>query len=106
MEAMKAYMVTQVKFPEISALNAAIEIDASARRLSAHYAMAMWDLPDPTIEAHWQKGVAIYAKSLQVLKKSPLVADASFEKSLRTTQKMLARRQECSYLMSMLPTCL
>ena len=90
MEAMKAHMVTQAKFSAIKELNAAIEIDASARRLSAHYAMAMWKLPDPTIEKHWQKGVAVYTQSLKILEKSLFADDPAFAKNLKITQKMLA----------------
>jgi len=86
---MKAYMVTQAEFPAIKELNAAIEIDASARRLSAHYAMAMWKLPDPTIEEHWQKGIAIYTKSLKTLAQSPFADDPAFAKNLKIAQKML-----------------
>ncbi len=78
MEAMKAIMLHRAKFKEIKPLNAAIEVDASARRLSAHYAMWMWDLPDPTIEAHWKKGAEIYAKSLKILDASPFAADPAF----------------------------
>ena len=89
MEAMKAHMVSQAKFPAIKELNAAIEIDASARRLSAHYAMAMWKLPDPTIEEHWKKGVSIYAQSLKTLKQSSYANDPAFAKNLKIAQKML-----------------
>jgi len=89
MESMKAYMLTKAQFKEIKALNAAIEIDASARRLSAHYAMWMWNVPDPTIEAHWQKGVSIYKASLALLEKSLFTQSASFQKLLAVAQKQL-----------------
>ncbi len=90
MESMKATMLTRAKFKAIKALNAAIEIDASARRLSAHYAMWMWDLPDPTIEAHWQKGARIYAQSLEILDASPFAADPAFKALLDTARQQLS----------------
>jgi len=89
MEAMKAYMLSKAKFKAINELNAAIEIDASARRLSAHYAMQMWDLPDPTIEKHWQKGVKIYTESLVLLDKSSFAADPAFAAYLKVVRRML-----------------
>ena len=90
MEAMKATMLARAKFQAIKALNAAIEIDASARRLSAHYAMWMWELPDPTIEAHWQKGARIYAQSLEILDASPFAADPAFKALLDTARQQLS----------------
>ena len=50
--ALKKTFLNQAKIPHAKELNAAIEIAASARRLSAHYMMYMWKLPDPTIEKH------------------------------------------------------
>ena len=90
MESMKATMLTRAKFKAIKALNAAIEIDASARRLSAHYAMWMWDLPDPTIEAHWQKGARIYAKSLETLEASSFATDPAFKALLDAARQQLS----------------
>ena len=89
MEAMKAHMLHKAKFKAIKELNAAIEIDASARRLSAHYAMWMWDLPDPTIEKHWQNGVKIYTNSLALLEKSSFAADATFKGLLSDARQQL-----------------
>lgn len=87
MEAMKGYMLTKAQFKAINELNAAIEIDASARRLSAHYAMWMWGLPDPTIEAHWNKGMKIYQTSIATLEKSPLAKDPVFHDLLTIAKK-------------------
>jgi len=89
MEAMKAHMLHKAKFKAIRELNAAIEIDASARRLSAHYAMWMWDLPDPTIEKHWQKGVKIYQDSLALLEQSSFASDAAFKDLLSDARRQL-----------------
>jgi hypothetical protein len=89
MEAMKKYMLTQADFKAIKELNAAIEIDASARRLSAHYAMWMWGLPDPTIEAHWNKGMAIYRRSLAILKNAPYAKDPRFREQIAMVTKQL-----------------
>jgi len=91
LEAMKEYMLTKADFKAIQELNAAIEIDASARRLSAHYAMWMWALPDPTIEAHWQKGIEIYTKSLAVLTRSAFASDPAFKKAIDTARQQLQR---------------
>ena len=89
MEAMKEYMLTKADFKAIKELNAALEIDASARRLSAHYAMWMWGLPDPTIEAHWNKGMAIYRRSLAVLEDSSFDHDPQFRARLDEARKQL-----------------
>jgi hypothetical protein len=89
MEAMKEHLLSKTKFKAIKELNAAIEIDASSRRLSAHYAMWMWDLDDPTIEAHWQKGVKIYASSLALLEASTFVSDPVFKKALICVRQQL-----------------
>jgi len=89
LEAMKSYMLTKTAFKAIGELDAAIEIDASARRLSAHYAMWMWDLDDPTIEQHWQKGMNIYAHSVAVLEKSTFAQKERFGKMLAKVKKQL-----------------
>jgi len=89
METMKTHLLAQTKFKAINELNAALEIDASARRLSAHYAMWMWNLPDPTIEAHWQNGMKIYAHSLDILSASSLNANSEFHQNLTTARQQL-----------------
>ncbi len=68
-------------------LDAAEEIGASARRLSAHYMMKMWDLPDPTIMEHWNRGVEIYKHSLEVLEKSKFAKNPEFKKELDTAKQ-------------------
>jgi hypothetical protein len=89
METMKSYMLTKAQFKAINELNAVLEIDASARRLSAHYAMAMWELPDPTIEAHWKKGIKIYRDSLALLEKSSFMENKIFLEQLKIAKKEL-----------------
>jgi len=87
---MKAYLLGKAtNFKDIKELNAAIEIAASARRLSAHYMMKMWNLDDPTIDKHWKKGVKIYTDSIATLKKSPFYKDVAFKKLLDKTESML-----------------
>jgi hypothetical protein len=51
--------------------------------------MWMWDLDDPTIEAHWQKGVKIYASSLALLEASTFVSDPVFKKALICVRQQL-----------------
>ena len=70
MEHMKKYLLETSNIQDKEALNASIEIAASARRLSAHYMMALWHLNDPTIQKHWNKGLKIYGDSLEILKNS------------------------------------
>ncbi len=82
MSAMKKYLLDKMKVKNSDNLNASIEIGASARRLSSHYMMRLWDLDDPTIEEHWNNGVKIYTNSVAILKKSSFVKDPVFKKLL------------------------
>lgn len=75
----KKYLLDKANVKGLDNLNATIEIGASARRLSAHYMMKMWELDDPTIEKHWNKGVKIYGDSIDVLKKSSFVKNPEFK---------------------------
>ena len=86
---MKKYLVKKEKVGDSEMLNASIEIGASARRLSAHYMMRMWGLPDPTIEKHWDNGVAIYTKSIKMLKGSVYYKNPEFKKLLDASEKHL-----------------
>jgi len=79
---MKKYLLSKSKIKNKEALNASIEIAASARRLSAHYMMDLWHLDDPTIEKHWNKGLKIYADSIKILKESPYIYNKEFKKLL------------------------
>lgn len=78
----KKYLLDKANVKGLDNLNATIEIGASARRLSAHYMMKMWELDDPTLEKHWNKGVKIYGDSIDVLKKSSFVENPEFKKLL------------------------
>lgn len=86
---MKSFFLKNIPEQERELINAAIEIGASIKRLSAHYMMKMWKLNDPTIEKHWDKGVAIYTNSILVLEKSDLYKDPSFKKLLDQSKKSL-----------------
>jgi len=86
---MKMFLLKKENVKHGDALNAAIEIAASSQRLSAHYMMKMWGLPDPTIQKHWDNGVKIYTDSIALLKKSDYYKDAAFKKSLDETEKHL-----------------
>ncbi len=86
---MKAHILKEEKIADSKELNAAIEIAASSQRLSAHYMMKMWGLPDPTIQEHWDKGVKIYKDSIAILKKSAYYKDPKFKKELDATEKNL-----------------
>jgi len=86
---MKKYLLTKQKSPEVKYLNAAIEIGASARRLSAHYMMKCWKLDDPTIEKHWNNGVKIYSDSIKLLKSSSFSSDPKFEALLKSSERGL-----------------
>lgn len=85
---MKKYLLMQSKLPNKEALNASIEIAASARRLSAHYMMALWKLDDPSIQKHWDKGLKIYADSLNILKHSPYIKNHQFMMLLKKSRKL------------------
>ena len=87
--AMKKYLLKKENIKQSEQLNAAIEIAASSQRLSAHYMMKMWGLPDPTIQEHWDKGVQIYTDSIKILKASPYYKDAKFKAQLDDTEKHL-----------------
>jgi len=86
---MKIYLLEKEKIKDRDQLNASIEIAASSQRLSAHYMMKMWGLPDPTIQEHWDQGVKIYTDSIKILKDSPYYKNADFKKLLDTTEKHL-----------------
>ncbi len=86
---MKKYLLEKEKINDSKMLNASIEIAASARRLSAHYMMKMWGLPDPTIEKHWNNGVRIYTNSIKMLKSSKYYKSPEFKKLLDATNKHL-----------------
>ncbi len=86
---MKKYLLEKEKIADSKMLNASIEIAASARRLSAHYMMKMWGLPDPTIEEHWNNGVKIYTDSIALLKGSKYYKNPEFKKLLDATNKHL-----------------
>lgn len=86
---MKRYLLDKEKFENGKELNAAIEIGASSQRLSSHYMMKMWGLPDPTIQKHWDDGVRIYSDSIQILKESKYYQDGRFRKLLKSTEKAL-----------------
>lgn len=89
MEIMKKYLLEKEKIKHGTELNAAIEIAASSQRLSAHYMMKMWDINDPTIQKHWDKGVEIYKKSIKILKASRYYKDPKFKKLLDDTEVQL-----------------
>ena len=86
---MKAYLLSKIDAKYGAELNSAIEIGASANRLSAHYMMKMWKLDDPTIEKHWNNGVKIYTDSIKILKKSEFYNNVEFKKELDKTEKIL-----------------
>ena len=85
----KKYLLQKAKLKNGDVLNASIEIGASARRLSSHYMMRLWKLPDPTIEKHWKNGLKIYNDSINTLKKSSFASDPSFKKYLDSTSREL-----------------
>ena len=86
---MKKFLLEKEKIKNGDQLNAAIEIAASSQRLSAHYMMKMWGLPDPTIQEHWDKGVKIYTDSIKLLKASDYYKDPEFKKLLDNTEAQL-----------------
>jgi len=87
MAAMKGYLFKTSNIENKMALNASIEIAASAKRLSAHYMMDLWHLNDPTIEKHWKKGMKIYSDSIEVLQKSPFIKNKKFASNLKSVIK-------------------
>jgi hypothetical protein len=78
MARMKKILLNKSDIKDKEALDASIEIAASARRLSAHYMMALWKLDDPTIQKHWNKGLKIYGDSLEVLRQSHYMHNNKF----------------------------
>jgi len=87
--AMKAYLLSNINTKYGAELNAAIEIGASANRLSAHYMMKIWKLDDPTIEKHWNNGVKIYTDSIKILKSSKFYSNEEFKQELDKAEKIL-----------------
>jgi 3-methyladenine DNA glycosylase AlkC len=85
---MKKHLLHKSTIKNKEALNASIEIAASARRLSAHYMMDLWHLDDPTIQKHWDKGLKIYADSLVILKQSPFIKNHHFHSLLKKSIKL------------------
>jgi hypothetical protein len=71
-------------------INAGIEIAASARRLSSHYMLKMWQVPDPTIEEHWKNGMKKYRDALTLLQQSPQAKDPQITTWLKTCAKEYA----------------
>lgn len=67
---MKAHIIEISSISHIAEINAALEIGASSRRLSAHYMMKLLDVDDPTIEKHYKRGLKRYEEALQILKTS------------------------------------
>ncbi|SHO80294.1 Nitric oxide-responding transcriptional regulator Dnr (Crp/Fnr family) [hydrothermal vent metagenome] len=86
---MKKHLFKKDNIKDGNLLNASIEIQASSQRLSAHYAMKMWGLPDPTIMEHWNNGVKIYKESIKTLKASEFYKNPEFKKELDNTEKHL-----------------
>jgi hypothetical protein len=78
MARMKKILLNKSNIKDKEALDASIEIAASARRLSAHYMMELWKLDDPTIKKHWNKGLKIYGDSLALLRQSPYMNNSKF----------------------------
>jgi hypothetical protein len=86
---MKRWVFANKKIADGKELDAAIEIGASTQRLSSHYMMRMWGLPDPTIMEHWNKGVQKYEKGINDLKGSKYGKDPKFKKLLRKVRQQL-----------------
>ena len=89
MESMKQFLLQQSNIKYRNALNATIEIAASARRLSAHYMMSLWHLNDPTIVKHWNKGISIYSNSLKILQYSTFTQDPRFNQLFTQSSESL-----------------
>ena len=84
---MKNHIFEVSSIQDKEALNASIEIAASARRLSAHYMMDLWHLDDPTIEKHWKKGMKIYGDSMDTLQTSAYMKNPRFATLFRSVKK-------------------
>ena len=82
LEDMKHHLVVLSKTKHTKMLDAAIEVAASARRISSHYMMKMWNLDDPTIKEHTDRGAKILKESLDTLSASTFVKDENFKKQL------------------------
>lgn len=67
---MKAHIIEVSGISHIAEINAALEIAASSRRLSAHYMMKMLNIKDPTTETHYIQGLKKYEEALLLLKAS------------------------------------
>jgi len=89
LEEIKSYIIQKYDIKNEKELNAAIEIGASAKRLSAHYMMKMLNVNDPTIDKHWKKGVKIYSNSIAILKASKFYKNPTFKKLLDNANKQL-----------------
>ncbi len=84
LEKIKDLFLQQAKFAHAPQINAVIEIAASARRLSSHYMMKMWGVPDPTIDEHWNNGMKKYQAALKELESSPVSKDPVIAPLLKT----------------------
>ena len=87
--AMKAHIIQTSKIKHSAEINAALEIGASARRMSAHYMMRLLNIDDPTIEAHYKNGLKIYEESLVILHASTFAKDPVCAKSLTLFERKL-----------------
>ena len=87
LEKIKELFLKQAEFAHAKEINAAIEVAASARRLSSHYMMKMWNLPDPTIDKHWNNGMEKYKKALEILESSPVGKDPNVAPKLKVCKK-------------------
>jgi len=85
---MKNHIFKVSSIQDKEALNASIEIAASARRLSAHYMMDLWHLDDATIEKHWKKGMKIYGDSMDTLQTSAYMKNPRFATLFRSVKKL------------------
>jgi len=89
LEDIKSYIIQKYDIKNEKELNAAIEIGASAKRLSAHYMIKMLNVNDPTVDKHWGKGIKIYSNSIAILKASKFYKNPKFKELLDDTQKKL-----------------
>ncbi len=87
MEIMNRYFSKNLKRPHPAAIGAAIEMAVSARRLSSHYMLKMWEVPDPTIEAHWNQGMQKYRQALAALQQSDVAHDPMIAAELKVCAK-------------------
>jgi len=87
METIKDHLLKKTNTSNAKEINAGIEIAASARRLSSHYMLKMWQVPDPTIDEHWNKGIQKYQSALDELRSSPFAKDPDISQWLKTCEK-------------------